>query len=109
MNAGPGGAHWKPVTSAIDAAVHCYRWSGGGVPAMRVVDQTSDEVVWQVDYRPTDPEVLEEWELDRDPRDQPGPDVIPPWHQAVLAAARAQAEADRDETPTPATAQDALW
>lgn len=47
MEDGPAKSVWKPRSSAIEAAVKCLTWTGLiCIPAMRVVDLESGDVVW---------------------------------------------------------------
>lgn len=74
---------WGPRATPQEAAVKCLRWTGlTGIPAMRVLDGPTGPVVWQ--YAGSRGEVEE---------------ILPPWHEAAIKAARAQLEADDDALP----------
>ena len=49
------GGPWKPKAKLVDAVIHCIEWTGGfeggGIPAMRVRDMATGEVVWQESER----------------------------------------------------------
>lgn len=72
MGQGP----WRPRRSPLEAAQKCITWTGMlGIPTMRVVEISTDTVVWL-------------WGADRE--DHAVPHVLPEWHQLVLEAASAE-------------------
>lgn len=48
MENGAAPKHWAPTKTAYEAVRHCIAWTGGvSIPAMRVIDLSTGEVVWQ--------------------------------------------------------------
>ena len=69
MENGAAASVWVPRSTPQEAAVKCLMWTGlTKIPAMRVVDLASGDVVWQPPA---------EWSPEI-----PDPVVLPSWHEA---------------------------
>lgn len=56
MSRGPGGP-WRNRDSPVEAAAKCLAWTGlAGIPAMRVVDSETGDVVWRFGHEEHCPE-----------------------------------------------------
>lgn len=108
MEQGAAPAHWRPKTVESDAVRRCLRWAGGlfglGIPAMRVVDLSTGEVVWahtgerrgllgDPAYADPGPSLTPAWLTDR---------VLEDWREQV----RREHEAEDREAGHPAYADD---
>jgi hypothetical protein len=77
----PGKEAWKPRPTLEDAIVKCITWTGAlMIPGMRVIDLSTDAVVWQ--------------STERYP--EAGPCIPHPDEAALFERARAELAADRD-------------
>lgn len=82
MEDGAAPKHWAPTKTAYEAVKHCLAWTGLiCIPAMRVIDLATGEVIWQDRYHAGHIEDDEDSVLDR---------IIPPWAESIYREVKAE-------------------
>lgn len=82
MEDGAGKSVWQPRKTAYEAVHKCISWTGGvAIPAMRVIDMATGDVIWQ-----------DRW---ADGKDGGLDRVIPAWAEAVYGQVKAEQQREQ--------------